>query len=113
MCGGAKSSDGYGPFAPLSGAPCLRAPPCGRCPPPQGTSTSDATYEITTLLGRRDDPLHELCARQLSQALAPGDSTPAQPLLVTLALPKLTQQGVRQAVDQVVPFVAALRARGQ
>lgn len=61
-----------------------------------------ATYRIDTLLGRRDEPLMELCARQLAERL--GGANCDRPLLLCLALERavLTQQVVKQVVELVL-----------
>ena len=61
-----------------------------------------STYRVDTLLGRRDEPLAELCARQLAERLS--DAGCASPLLLCLALDRgaLTLQGVQQVVQQVM-----------
>ncbi len=59
-------------------------------------------YQVETLLGPREQPLPELCARQLAERLAAAGC--GQPLLLCLALHReaLTRQGVQQVVDAVL-----------
>lgn len=60
------------------------------------------TYRVDTLLGPREQPLPELCARQLAERLAAAGCT--QPLLLCLALrcEAQTQQGVQQVITAVL-----------
>ncbi|KAL4423788.1 hypothetical protein ABPG75_001089 [Micractinium tetrahymenae] len=61
-----------------------------------------ATYRVETLLGPREQPLLELCARQLAERLAAAGCD--RPLLLCLALTReaLTRQGVQQVIDSVL-----------
>ncbi|PRW61483.1 Proteasome assembly chaperone 3 [Chlorella sorokiniana] len=61
-----------------------------------------STYRVDTLLGRRDEPLAELCARQLAERLC--DAGCDRPLLLCLALERatLTKAAVQQVVQQVL-----------
>jgi len=61
-----------------------------------------ATYRVDTLLGRPEQPLAELCARQLAERLA--DAGCGLPLLLCLALERsaLTLQAVQQVVKLVL-----------
>lgn len=61
-----------------------------------------ATYQVDTLLGPREQPLAELCTRQLAERLAAAGC--AQPLLLCLALHRegLTRQGVQQVINAVL-----------
>lgn len=63
---------------------------------------SGPTYRVDTLLGRRDDPLPELAARQLAERLA--DAGCDRPLLLCLALAKgaLTPAAVAELIDAVL-----------
>ncbi len=63
---------------------------------------SGTTYHVDVLLGRRDDPMAALCARQLGERLAEAGC--ASPLLLCLALDHLAvvQQTVQQVIDQVL-----------
>lgn len=59
------------------------------------------TYRVDTLLGPREQPLLELCARQLAERLAAAGCE--RPLLLCLALEQaaLTRQAVQQVIDLV------------
>lgn len=59
------------------------------------------TYSVETLLGPREQPLAELCARQLAEQLAAAGCD--RPLLLCLALER--QALTRQAVQQVISLV--------
>ena len=61
-----------------------------------------STFRIDTLLGRRDEPLAELCARQLVEQLAAAGCD--RPLLLCLALERgaLTPAAVRQVAQLVM-----------
>ena len=63
---------------------------------------STFAYRVDTLLGRRDQPLAELCARQLAERLY--DAGCDRPLLLCLALEpaRLTQQAVKEVLEAVV-----------
>lgn len=63
---------------------------------------SGPTYRVDTLLGRRDDPLPELAARQLAERLAEAGCD--RPLLLCLALAKgaLTPAAVGELIDAVL-----------
>ena len=62
-----------------------------------------ATYAIDTLLGQRDEPLAELCARQLAEQLA--EAGWSCPLLLCLALGREAAAQQAAAVQQVVAAV--------
>ncbi|PSC70604.1 Proteasome assembly chaperone 3 [Micractinium conductrix] len=66
------------------------------------------TYRVDTLLGPREQPLPELCARQLAERLAAAGSY--KPLLLCLALRRdaLTRAGVAQVVAAVTQHAAAV-----
>lgn len=61
-----------------------------------------STYRVDTLLGRRDEPLPELCARQLAERLTASGCD--RPLLLCLALqrPALTPAAVKEVLQQVL-----------
>ena len=61
-----------------------------------------STYRIDTLLGRRDEPLPELAARQLAERLAAAGCD--RPLLLCLALQRaaLTPAAIRELLAQVL-----------
>jgi proteasome assembly chaperone 3 len=73
---------------------------------------SGITHDVVVLLGRRDDPMAELCARQLGERLVEAGC--ASPLLLCLALDNLAavQQTVQQVVDQVLKHPVWLPACG-
>ena len=60
-----------------------------------------STYRVDTLVGRRDEPLAELCARQLAERLDAGGCD--RPLLLCLALQRdaLTPAAVKQVLQAV------------
>ena len=60
-----------------------------------------STYRVETLLGRRDEPLAELCARQLAERLDAAGCD--RPLLLCLALERdaLTPAAVKQVLQAV------------
>ena len=61
-----------------------------------------ATFRVEALLGRRDDPLPELCARQLAERLAAAGCE--RPLLLCLGLAPggASLEAVRQIVELVM-----------
>lgn len=61
-----------------------------------------STYRIDTLLGRRDEPLPELAARQLAERLAAAGCD--RPLLLCLALQRaaLTPAAIKELLAQVM-----------
>lgn len=62
-----------------------------------------STYRVDTLLGRRDEPLMELCARQLAERL--HDAGSARPLLLCLAPDHGTSTHEQAFVHEVVAAV--------
>lgn len=95
------------PPAPRSAAApagARRAAPAAAPPPLQarreGPQREGATYRVDTLLGAREDPLPELAARALAEALAAAGCD--RPLLLCLGVRGLTQQGVRDLVRHVL-----------
>ena len=65
------------------------------------------TYEVSTLLGRRDDPLLDIYARQLIERSAAKTAAP-KPLLLTIAL-KESGRGV-DIFNEVLNAVMELAA---
>lgn len=61
-----------------------------------------STYRVETLVGRRDDPLLELCTRQLAERLSEAGCD--RPLLLCLGLKKESSslEAVRQVVQTVM-----------
>jgi proteasome assembly chaperone 3 len=61
-----------------------------------------STYRVETLMGRRDDPMLELCTRQLAERLAEAEC--ARPLVVCLGLRPSSSslEAVRQIVQAVL-----------
>jgi len=65
------------------------------------------TYEVSTLLGKRDDPLLDIYARQLIERSAAGTAEP-KPLLLAIAL-KESGRGV-DIFNEVLNTVIELAA---
>lgn len=65
----------------------------------EGRADGHATFSASVLLGRRDEPLLELAARQLVEAAAEAGSK--KPLTVALGLKRHTLEGVKQLVAAV------------
>ncbi|GBF98097.1 hypothetical protein Rsub_10843 [Raphidocelis subcapitata] len=66
---------------------------------PDASAEGRTTYSTSVLLGRRDEPLLTLAARQLVEAAVEGGYT--RPLTVTLGLKHHTLEAVKQLVAAV------------
>lgn len=78
-----------------------------RAHPPQ---EQDPLFDVTTLLGKRSDPAHDLCCRRLAEELRQAGY--CEPLHLCLGLPTLSLEDVRDLVPALLDIVHTLQPSG-